>query len=36
VTVSEVQEVAEIVLSGTKVIGAVGPFEDVEFEEFLT
>jgi len=36
VTVTEVQEVAETVLSGTKVIGAVGPFEDVEFEEFLT
>jgi predicted Zn-dependent peptidase len=36
VTVSEVQEVAETVLSGPKVIGAVGPFEDVEFEEFLT
>jgi len=36
VTPSEVQEVAQSVLSGTKVIGAVGPFEGVEFEEFLT
>ena len=36
VTASEVQEVAETVLSGVKVIGAVGPFEGVEFEEFLT
>jgi predicted Zn-dependent peptidase len=36
VTLSEVQEVAETVLSGTKVVGAVGPFEGVEFEEFLT
>ena len=35
VTASEVQEVAETVLSGTKVIGAVGPFEVAEFEEFL-
>jgi len=35
VTRSDVQEVAETVLSGTKVIGAVGPFEGVEFEEFL-
>jgi hypothetical protein len=36
VTASEVQEVAETVLSGTKVMGAVGPFDGVEFEEFLT
>lgn len=35
VTASEVHEVAETVLSGTKVIGAVGPFEVAEFEEFL-
>lgn len=36
VTASEVQEVAETILNGTKVMGAVGPFDGVEFEEFLT
>ena len=36
VTAAEVQEVAASVLSGAKVIGAVGPFEGPEFEEFLT
>ena len=36
VTAAEVQEVAETVLSGTRVIGAVGPFEAADFEEFLT
>jgi predicted Zn-dependent peptidase len=36
VTPAEVQEVAETVLSGPKAIGAVGPFDGVEFEEFLT
>jgi predicted Zn-dependent peptidase len=36
VTAAEVQEVAETVLTGNKVIGAVGPFAGVEFEEFLS
>jgi len=36
VALTEVQAVAETVLSGTKVIGAVGPFDGDEFEEFLT
>jgi predicted Zn-dependent peptidase len=36
VTLADVQEVAETVLSGSKVIGAVGPFGGVDFEEFLS
>ncbi len=36
VSLEEVQAVAETVLSGTKVIGAVGPFDGEAFEEFLT
>ena len=36
VTPAEVHTVAETVLSGPKVIGAVGPFDGVQFEEFLT
>ena len=36
VTAADVQEVAATTLSGAKVIGAVGPFESREFEEFLS
>jgi hypothetical protein len=36
VTAADVQEVATTVLRGSKVIGAVGPFESSEFEEFLS
>jgi predicted Zn-dependent peptidase len=36
VTAADVQKVAATVLTGAKVIGAVGPFESSEFEEFLS